>query len=556
MSSSPLGRRPAMEPLAPRLAHEPGRPGPARARLAACMGFSACAIFTGACAILAGCAVGPDYHTPDIPLPAHLAASSAPAPAMGGKAPGAATAGAPAPNLASWWCALRDPELNSLVQQAITDNPDVQIALDRLQAARTYEAALIGTVLPDAEGSAGAGWGTGTDLTRGRAAQSLIAADDTTGLEHINTIGGFDSVWELDVFGKYRREMQAAHFDTQSLAAARDGVLVGVIADVAQAYIDLRGTQARAAVLEANIAVLRESQRIVHIRFQRGITNELDVTLADRELADLSAQLAPMQAQVNAGKYAIATLLGRFPEQLVGELKPAMVPATPQLSPAALPLDLLRQRPDIREVERELGAATARIGVATGDLFPDLAVTAAVGFQKQGLNTDPAVGQHIWSAGPSVLWPLLDFGTLDAQVDIADLRTRELLIAYRHTIQAAVQDVDTQVESYAAEQSRLQQLGDALVASQRAVELAQQRYDRGLTDFLNVVDAERQAFVIQDEYAVAQTVAADEFVSLYRSLGGGWQSFQKLPDIRRPQPAIIAIFRRLLTRDDPLKSPM
>jgi outer membrane protein TolC len=174
-----------------------------------------------------------------------------------------------------------------------------------------------------------------------------------------------------------------------------------------------------------------------------------------------------------------------------------MIPGTPELAPAGLPLQLLRQRPDIQQAERQLAAASARIGVATADLFPDVAVTAAIGFQRQGLGTDPAVGQHIWSAGPSILWPLLDFGTLDAQVEIADLNTRALLVNYRRTIQSAVSEVDTSLARYAAEESRLEKLGLAVTASQRAITLAQERYERGLTDYLNVVDAQRAGYTIQ-----------------------------------------------------------
>jgi NodT family efflux transporter outer membrane factor (OMF) lipoprotein len=492
------------------------------------------ALATGLATILTGCAVGPNYHPPQIALPERFAAQPQ-------------TPGVSEIELASWWQTLKDPELDSLIARAITANPDIEIALDRLQAARTYEAGLLGSVLPDLAGSAAAARGTGSDLTRGRAAQTLVSADDSAGLKHINELGGFDSVWELDIFGKYRREMQAAHADTQALAAARDGVLVSIIADVARAYIDLRGAQMHVATLQATIKALQESQRLIHIRYQRGITNELDVTLADRELADEQAQLAPLQAQVSAGQYTLAVLLGRFPEDLVAETTPvSMIPGTPELAPAGLPLQLLRQRPDIQQAERELAASSARIGVATADLFPDLAITAAIGFQRQGLGSDPAVGQHIWSAGPALLWPLLDFGTLDAQVDIADLRTRALLVSYRKTIQAAVSAVDTALANYAAEQSRLEQLGLAVAASQRAITLAQERYDRGLTDYLNVVDAQRQAFDIQTEYIEAQTAVDEQFVSLYRNLGGGWQHYQQIPDIRRPQPAIIAAFRRLV----------
>jgi outer membrane protein TolC len=217
----------------------------------------------------------------------------------------------------------------------------------------------------------------------------------------------------------------------------------------------------------------------------------------------------------------------------------------PPVSPGA-PLDLLKRRPDIRQAERELAAATAQIGVATANLYPQVLAQGAIGSQGQGLGTTPAIGQHIWSFGAGAVWPLLDFGALDAQVDIATLRAQERLLVYRKTILDAVEEVDAAVDAYQAEQVRLQDLGEALLAAQRAVELATARYNRGLTDFLNVIDAQRQLYDLQAQYADAQVAQGEQFAQLYKSLGGGWQNYQQVPAIRRPQPAIIAAFRRIL----------
>jgi NodT family efflux transporter outer membrane factor (OMF) lipoprotein len=519
----------------------------------AAVGLLRHSILTLVPACLVGCAVGPNYRTPDAHVPDHYSAVD------GGvhptDSPPAASASQVADiDFASWWHALQDKELESLIDRAVKANPDVQIALDRLQAAREFEIAVIGAALPEVEASAGAGRGTGSDLARGRAAQSLVSADSSNGLKHINELAGFDAVWEIDIFGKYRREMQAARYDAQASVAQRNAVLVSVIADVARAYVDLRGLQTRASVLNANIMTLRESERIVRERYERGITNELDLTLATRELRVLESQVAPVNAQVSAAQYTIATLLGEYPEDLVTELTPAaMVPSVPAAVQSGLPLDLLRHRPEINQAERELAAATARIGVATADLFPQLAVTGAIGFQRQALGTTPTIGQHIWSVGPALVWPLLDFGFLDAQVEIADLRTRALLVSYKRTIQSAVQEVDTAWSAYAGQQDRLSKLGAALVASQRAVELANQRYVRGLTDFLNLVDAQRQEYDIEEQYTDAQLGAAEQFIALYRSLGGGWESYQALPPVHIPEPAVIAAFRRVLLPGDALK---
>jgi len=502
-------------------------------------------------AALAGCAVGPNYRTPETPTPEGFAAAGSAATAgAGANAPASA---APV-DFTAWWHALNDPELDSLIARAISGNPDVLIALDRLQAARTYEAAIIGTVLPEAEAGIGAGRGTGSDATRGRASPGLRAGDNSAGLKQINVVGGFDALWELDVFGKYRREIEAARTDTGAIRAARNGVLVSVISDTARAYVDLRGLQVRASVLAAAIDALRESLRIVNIRYERGITNELDVTLATRELATLEAQAAPLAAQVEAAEYTIATLLGVYPEDMVKELSAkAMVPAVPGAVATGLPVDLLRRRPDIQQAERELAGATARIGVATANLFPSIAISGAIGFQRQQAPGLETTGAHIYSYGIGAAWPLLDFGQLDAQVEIADLHTRALLVNYRKTIQGAVREVDTNMGLYTAEQLSLGKLETALVASQRAVTLANERYERGLTDFLNVVDAERQEYDIEEQYTGAQVAAAEEFIELFRSLGGGWQNYQSLPPIHRPEPAIIAMFQRVLSRSDPLK---
>ena len=381
-----------------------------------------------------------------------------------------------------------------------------------------------------------------------------ISSANGTGLQHINEVGGFDGVWELDIFGKYRRQIEAARYDTQATLAARNSVLVSVIADVARAYVDLRGLQVRASVLSAAIGVLRESLRIVSIRYQRGITNELDVTLATRELATLEAQDAPVEAQVRAAEYTIAILLGAYPEDMVKELSVSgMVPSVPGAVAVGLPVDLLRRRPDIQQAERELAGATARIGIATANLFPSVFVSGSIGFQRQQAPGLPTIGQHLWSAGPAAAWPLLDFGQLDAQVEIADLQTRALLVNYKKTIQAAVREVDTNMGLYSAQQVSLGKLETALTASQRAVTLANERYERGLTDFLNVVDAERQEYVIEEQYTATQVAAGRVSSSCTAVSVAAGRATSSCPPSTAPRRRVIAMFQRVLSRSDPLK---
>jgi NodT family efflux transporter outer membrane factor (OMF) lipoprotein len=497
-----------------------------------------------AAAALAGCAVGPDFQPPAPPLPASFAGASA---ANAARPNGRGDNRAADP--AQWWRALNDRELDALVDRAIAASPTLEIALNRLQEARAQEAVVIGAALPALEGSEGGAFGTGSDLGRGRATQTLVSAENGGGVSNITNLAGFDAAWQIDLFGKYRRAIEAAQYDVEAAAAARSAVLIALVADVTRAYLDLRALQMRLAVLRKDVEVAQKYVDFVQERFDRGITNELDVTLAQRELEQLRAQLAPLGAQINAARYVIAVLIGEFPENLGRELaRPGVLPALPSRIRAGLPIDLLRRRPDIVEADRQLASATAAIGVATADLFPQVAISGSVGWQ-QGPGLSAAPINPIWSAGPSVTAPLLDFGRLDAVVQRADFRTRELLFNYKQTVLDAVREVDTAVEAYAAQQESLRHLREAFTAARRAVSLAQQRFDRGLTDSLNVIDAQRQEFAIEQQYVAAQQNAAEQFVTLYKSLGGGWEDYQHVPPIPRPLPAAAAAVKYLIAPD-------
>src|SRR4029077_3750086 len=473
-----------------------------------------------ACAALVSCAVGPDYQPPESPPPAKFAATSS--------LKGLSDHNANSPlETTKWWRTLHDRALDSLVERAIGASPALEIALDRLQQARAQEAVVVGAALPAAEFTAGGGWGTGSDLSRGRVSQVLRSGENAAGVGQVVNLVGFDAAWEIDVFGKYRRAIEAAQYDVDAAIAARNVVLVALIADVTRAYLDLRALQMQLAVLRKNIEVAQKYLEFVQERFSRGITNELDVTLAQRELGQFQAQLAPLTAQIDAARYVVAILIGEFPENLGSELKKlGMLPVLPNRVRAGLPIDLLRRRPDIVEAERQLASATAQIGVATADLFPQVAVAAAAGRQT---GVSPFIISSIWSVGPAFSAPLLDFGRLDAIVERAGYRSRELFFGYKQTVLNAVRDVDTAVDAYVAQQARLKHLADALAAARRAVTLATERFDRGLTDSLNVIDAQRQQYLIEQEYVLAQQGAADQFVTLHKSLGAGWEDYQIFP---------------------------
>lgn len=491
---------------------------------------------------LNGCAVGPDYRAPNMKMPQKFAAVQSASGAA--QQPPVDASNVPV-DASKWWKSLGDDKLSGLVDRAIRANPELDIALAHVQEAREQEAVLMGQALPDIGLSGGAARGTGSDLARGRADQSLVSAENTGTYQHVTQIYGFVAGWQIDLFGQYRREFEAARYDEQAARAARNNVLIAIVANVVRAYVDMRGLQMQLAVLQQNVAVAKSYVDYVTSRYNLGITNGLDVTLAQRQLSTLQAEVAPLNSQVDVAQYIIAIYCGQFPESMVRELStPGQIPQVPETLDTGVPLDLLRRRPDINEAERQLAGATARVGVATANLFPHFAITGSAGYQGQGLGVTPAQSSFIWSAGPAAALPILDFGTLDAMVNVADYNTHAMLMNYKQTVLGAVEEVDSASSAYAAQQDRLNHLRTALDASQQSVSLATQRFDRGLIDSLNVIDAQRQEFQLEQDYVAAEQVAAEQFIALYRALGGGWEDYQKLPNIRRPLPAVIAALVR------------
>jgi NodT family efflux transporter outer membrane factor (OMF) lipoprotein len=504
-------------------------------------------------AFVGGCEVGPNYHSPQLNLPAGYSSARPPAPPR---------LGPPSPEqpveLAAWWQALHDPELNKLIDRAVAANPDLHIAKDRLQEAREAEAVVTGDSLPAAEFSLGAGGGSGTNVTKGRVSQPLNAGTNTTGYKEITQVLGFDAAWEVDLFGQLRRESEAVQSDSRAAFDLHSQVLITLLGDVARGYLDVRTLQARVEIARQNIAAEESLVNYSTVRFQRGLANELDAALAERELAAAQSVLQPLQAQLAASKRAVAVLIGEFPEDLGDELdKPAAIPDAPVELPTGLPAELLRRRPDVLEAENQMIGANARIGVATANLYPQIFLTAGYGWQGQGLGRSPVKWNDVWSIGPAVRWALFDFGTLDAAIQTSNFQTREALWNYRKTVINAVREVDDALQNYDAERDRLASLSRALVSAQRAYTLAQQRYDRGIIDFLNVLDAQRQLFTLQDELAQSQEETATQFVALCKALGGGWEGFAPPPPPPPLRPAILAVADDALhpARPSPLQRP-
>lgn len=494
----------------------------------------------GFAAGVSGCTVGPDYEPPDVAVPVHFGAAST---------ENVTQAAAPESDCIRWWQTLRDPELNRLVERAIAFNPDLEIALTRVQAVRTQQIVVVSSALPSVEADGATATGTGNDMTKGRASPMLRSAMNNTGLSKETSVGGFDSSWEIDFWGKYRRQLEAVRDDAQALNELRNSVLITVIGDVALNYTNLRGFQLRLQIARNSVAAAQKTANLAQARFDRGLTNELDVTLAKRELALVQAQIPLLIAAISSVESRLAVLVGTFSSDILPQLRAfhGLPHVASRLRPG-VPADLLRRRPDIRESERQLAAATARIGVATANLFPSVALIGAGGLQggdkSSSSNTKPIT--DIWSFGPGAYWPVLDFGRLDALINVQELAAHEALVNYKKTILVAVEEVDDAIKQFRAQQQRLRDLETALQQARRAVTLATERYERGITDFLNLLDAEREEFTIEDQAAVAKEAVLIQYIALYKALGGGWELYDALPPIKGAQPAVVATVRRVL----------
>lgn len=440
---------------------------------------------------------------------------------------------------------MHDQELNSLLTRAVEGNLDIQVAIGRLQQSRALLAQFQGQSLPDVNLSGVGGYGTGNNLASGGAVAGPLAESvNTVSLRSVTQVLGVDTAFQLDIFGNLRREGQALAADTAAANEVRNQVLVTLLGDVARSYVEIRTLQLRVSIALKTIEVQRHAAEVERQRFERGITNELDSALADREVESSEATLPPLQARLLMAKRNLAVLLGDQPDALLRELDVEVpLPRPPAGVDTGLPIDLLRRRPDVRQAEAQLIAANARLDVATTFLYPRLFLTAAGGFESQGFGREPVEYRGLWQASPAVSWPLFDFGSVDANIQAQNQATRAQAANFRKVVLTAIAEVDNGLTTYDGERRRLESLGRAVVDARRALDLATQRYDRGIIDYLNVLDAQRSLFTLLDQQAVSENLAVADFVNVCQSLGGGWEGFPPPKPLKAPLPAILATIR-------------
>jgi NodT family efflux transporter outer membrane factor (OMF) lipoprotein len=460
-----------------------------------------------ASATLTGCMVGPNFKAPVAAPPQHWSE-----PLGGGESERAAT-------LATWWRGFHDPELDSLVKRAMASNLDLRAAEARVRQARAARGLAEAQRWPEADVSGSAA------RAKQSANQPLIGSALPPGTPLTSNVyqGGFDASWELDLFGGVRRGAEAADADLAAAGFSRADAQVTLVAEVARNYTLARSFQQRLAIARQNLTAQQDIVTLARDRHHQGLTSGLEPEQAATVLAQTEAQVPALESGLQQAIHHLGVLLGQQPGALQAELEAqAPIPATPPEVPAGLPSDLLRRRPDIRVAERQLAAATARIGLATAELFPKFSLTGNYGYLSIESGNLVSSNSSTWSVGPSFQWHLFDAGRVRANIRIQDARQEQALAGYEKAVLVGFEDVENALVAYAKEQARNVPLRSAVASSRNALEISRDQYGNGLTSFLNVLDAERSLYQAQDTLVQSDLAVVQDLIALCKALGGGW----------------------------------
>lgn len=460
-----------------------------------------CGIFA-----ISGCTVGPDYHRQDANVPSSWIGRTEPIKDSPDYS-----------ELVYWWTEFNDPNLTSLIERAINTNLDLLAAQARIQQVRAVRGIAAGELWPQANASG--------SYTRGRIPIQGNPDVDVPTRDLFHT--GLDAAWELDFFGGNSRSVEAADADIKVAVEAHRDVLVTLVSEVAINYIELRGFQQEIVIAQNNLNAQQQTAELTHKKFQSGLVGTLDVANADAQVATTASLIPRLEAAAQQSMYSLSVLLGLEPAALLKELSPKYsIPFAPPQVPIGIPSELLRRRPDIRRAEAAIHSATARIGVATADLYPKFSLTGSVNFQNDQLHGLISSGNRFWTAGPAVDWQIFSAGRVRSNIELQKALQQESMFSYQKTVITALKDVENALIAYAKEFERHKSLTEAVAHNRKAVDSATQLYERGLTDFLNVLVAQRSLFASEEALVQSTRNLSTDLVALYKALGGGWDSME------------------------------
>jgi len=460
------------------------------------------AALLAACTLAACTTVGPDYVAPELS-----------APATWGEEPGSGLTRAPA-ELDAWWSHFQDPTLDALVARAAQGSLDVREALARVHEARARRGVSSAERYPSVD--------AGASFTRTGESENTPLGEFVPDFDEYRV--GFDAFWEVDLWGRLARNLEAADADlAATLEDARD-VAVTVEAEVALTYVELRSFQTRTAIALTNLQLQQETLELVRARFESGLVGERDVAQAATNVETSRARVPALELGARVAENRLAVLLGLAPGALAEELgAPQAIPVPPLEVAVGVPADLMRRRADVRRAERELAAETARIGVAEAELYPRLTLLGNLGLAAEEF---PDLLDHdsgVFGFGPSLRWNLFDAGRLRHLVEAQDARAEQALVRWERATLRALEESENAMSAFVREQARRRSLVEAAAQARLAVELAQTEYREGLSDFQTVLISERALAELEDQLAESDAAIAIDLVALYKALGGGWE---------------------------------
>ncbi len=466
---------------------------------------------------IAGCMVGPDYHRPETEFASQYSETE--------DSIGTVV------DLKEWWTQFEDPILNEMIDEAIVNNYDLRIAGERIAAVRAQYQLAADNLWPqvDLNGS----------IIRQRISQNIFNnAFNATSFHFTNLpsspaspavqnlyIVGLDASWELDLFGQLRRLKESAYDEWEASWENFRNVYIALLAEVAVNYANYRSLQQLIDNISDQIAVNVDELELSQVRYSAGLRAQIEPLQNEAVLDSLKASLPPLEAEMRQSLYAIAVLLGRQPENIPerwSETQP--IPQAKGKIPVGLPSDLLRRRPDIREAERNLASATALVGAAIAQLYPSFSLTGSFGFESVNSNNWFTKKSSFWTIGPSVYWPVLDFGRIRDKIDYQKASQREALYIYEQTILNALQEVEDALVIYAKEEARLNQLAAQVSQLQQSRNLTSALYQAGLASFSDLLSADQQVLQAKQTWIGSQQSLSTDLMAVYKSLGGEWDS--------------------------------
>ena len=457
---------------------------------------------------VAGCTVGPDYKAP-----AEMAPIAANAAAFHRAAVAPVTAAAPP---ARWWEALADPLLTGLIDTALSRSPTVAQAEARLRAGRATVNERRAGLFPQGSATALAG--------RGRIPTGdLLGTSGSTGMTTDLYTAGFDAIWEIDLFGGTRRGIENARDQAEAQAAQLADIQVQLAADVAQAYVGLRDAQRREALLRRSGAIEQRMLDLTRQRRNLGTASQADVERLDTQLNQIGAAIAPLQAQAEASLDQLAVLTAAEPGQLDAALSgPGALPLPPALVPIGDPAAMLRRRPDIRGAERLLAASNAQIGQAVAQFFPTVSLAGTVGFASTNAARLFTGASAADLGGAGLSWGIFNFGRTSARVREAEAGNAAALAQYQNTVLAALRDAETALSRFGRQREAVMRLAAAEASAARAAALTRERQQEGTASLIDSLDTERQRVQTEQSLAQAEAMLTNDYVSLQKALGLGW----------------------------------